>query len=234
MGLEKAKHLFLLGWVFLAIDIVDVWCLVVPSKLGRGSYNALRRSCSSPFSGPIQTITLTKDAHALLLLEATVGVFLIGFEPRLFLGTLDVGVVPVSSSLHVRNIIHLDLSPLDSFLGVEDGHQVGSLATFHGFLEGLHRSALEAAGTHTAEVLLSSGFLLLLLLELFVLLGSKSGRDIIVEPGDTGALLWLRLKGLNTAVIGGQNHHDHGTIYKLHHHVSVGGFSFARNKMHFT
>lgn len=84
-GLKAKPSLLLVG-------LRSRFCLATKRS---GSRSSLR-------SSPVQALADTKNGHGLFLAESTFGIILVGRQPFLFVaGSLDVGIVPLSSALHV-------------------------------------------------------------------------------------------------------------------------------------
>ena len=101
-SLKEAKELL---WLFLSgfllrigsldsLHVVNVGGFVVSAELRSSSGNGLRGSLFAPRSSPVKSFSVSKDGNALFLLESAAGIFLVGLQPSLLLGSLDVTVVP--------------------------------------------------------------------------------------------------------------------------------------------
>jgi len=105
--LKQAKELL---WLFLSVGrrldtlhLVHVGRLVVATKLGSGTGDTFRRPPATPGSSPVKAFPVAENGHTLFLLVSSARVVFVRFEPRLFLGSLHVRVVPCPATLHVCN-----------------------------------------------------------------------------------------------------------------------------------
>jgi hypothetical protein len=95
----ESKPALLFGLLLnLSLHLRKSRCFVILAHLGSG-HNIGRRLGTA--ASPVQSSTLTKNGDTLRLSESTGCVIFVGVEPTHFLGSFNVTVVPVSSSLHV-------------------------------------------------------------------------------------------------------------------------------------
>ena len=93
-NLEQPKKLLFWFHVTVLLHVFDIGSLVVAAKFRGGTRDAFRRSLTSFASGPVQTLSVSKNTDGLRLQETASFVFLIPGSPLLLLGTSDIGVIP--------------------------------------------------------------------------------------------------------------------------------------------
>mmetsp|Transcript_15409 Transcript_15409/g.25674 ORF Transcript_15409/g.25674 Transcript_15409/m.25674 type:complete len:234 (+) Transcript_15409:914-1615(+) len=199
----------------ISSEILHIGRLIILRELGhRYAYLARPRSFLRLLSRPVEAVAISKNGDALLLLVAARCIFLVRLEPALILGTLDVGIVPGSTSLHVGNVLDLELSAGHPFLGIHHRQEVAGLSPLQRLLEALERPALESLGTEPAQIL---RLLLLLLLGLEFLPGflGETTRYVLKDGGGRslacGYRREMRRLGRNECRRSGNGGEDNGS-----------------------